>query len=290
MKKRIFYSWQSDLPNNTNRAFINNALEKAIKEIISDNIFSIIPFLDRDTAGLAGSPDISASIFQKIDASSVFVCDVSIINKLSSDNRATPNPNVLVELGYAISKLGWGSIILVMNEQYGGVEYLPFDLRGRKVLTYSISSESDSKAAEKNKISSILRNGISEILKELIDREAGESKSVVDAKQQTQNLQIDQEANSKLNIIRSISYTQQKNAALINAATEYIQMNRYDLAVNFALDITYTQQKNSFLISIANTSIEKSDLLTAEKAIAGITYIQQRNALGMKLLSMMNKL
>lgn len=96
MKKRIFYSWQSDLPNNTNRAFINNALEKAIKEIISDNSFSIIPFLDRDTAGLAGSPDISASIFQKIDASSVFVCDVSIINKLSSDNRATPNPNVLI--------------------------------------------------------------------------------------------------------------------------------------------------------------------------------------------------
>jgi hypothetical protein len=33
MRVTIFYSWQSDLPNNTNRGFIERALEKAIASI-----------------------------------------------------------------------------------------------------------------------------------------------------------------------------------------------------------------------------------------------------------------
>jgi len=39
MKQRIFYSWQSDLPNNNNRGFIENALEKAISNINADDSF-----------------------------------------------------------------------------------------------------------------------------------------------------------------------------------------------------------------------------------------------------------
>lgn len=33
MKRTVFYSWQSDLPNATNRSFIENALREAAKEI-----------------------------------------------------------------------------------------------------------------------------------------------------------------------------------------------------------------------------------------------------------------
>ena len=33
MKRTIFYSWQSDLSNSTNRGFIEECIEKAIKEI-----------------------------------------------------------------------------------------------------------------------------------------------------------------------------------------------------------------------------------------------------------------
>jgi hypothetical protein len=82
-----------------------------------------------------GAPDIAATIFQKIDACDVFVCDVSIIGR-SEGGRPTPNPNVMLELGYAIKTLGWGRVLLLMNEAYGGVADLPFDLRTKRVVRY----------------------------------------------------------------------------------------------------------------------------------------------------------
>jgi len=287
MKKRIFYSWQSDLPNNTNRAFINTALDKAITEINSDDTFSLIPFLDRDTAGLAGSPDIAASIFEKIDNSSVFVCDISIVNGISIEYRVTPNPNVLIELGYAISKIGWGKIILVMNENYGEVESLPFDLRGRKILTYCISSDTEHKAEERKKVSSILRNGIRDIIVNLNRNETIAENSNTSIKQIKQDSDVAQAATRKLGVIKSISYANQKNEALIKETSKYIEINRYDLAVEFAREIKYAKQKNELLIHIAESSIKNSDFLTAEKAVGGITYAKQRNELGMKLLELM---
>lgn len=47
--------------------------------------------------------------------------------------RATPNPNVLVELGYAAHSLGWDRIIVVVNTAHGAIEELPFDFRARIV-------------------------------------------------------------------------------------------------------------------------------------------------------------
>ena len=98
MKSVIFYSWQSDLPNATNRSFIEKALENAAKAIRNDDSISVEPVIDRDTAGVPGSPDIATTIFQKIEKADVFVCDVSFINQ-GTDARQTPNPNVLLELG-----------------------------------------------------------------------------------------------------------------------------------------------------------------------------------------------
>ncbi len=124
MSEHIFYSWQSDCPSNTNRAFILAALEKAIKEIHMDESTDVDPVIDRDTLGLAGSPDISQSIFSKIDMASVFVCDVTIIDSMAA--RPTPNPNVLIELGYAVKYLGWNRVIMAMNTEFGKPEDLPF--------------------------------------------------------------------------------------------------------------------------------------------------------------------
>jgi len=148
MTDRVFYSWQSDSPGNTNRNFILTALEKAIGEVKSDESIAVEPVIDRDTLGVAGSPDISESIFSKIEESSVFVCDVSIIEPAAS--KMTPNPNVLVELGYAIKVLGWNRIIMIMNTQYGEPTRLPFDLRSKRVLTYAISSSEAEKAPVRN--------------------------------------------------------------------------------------------------------------------------------------------
>lgn len=71
MNVSIFYSWQSDLPGKTNRNFIEDAIKKSLKGINKDN--RIIACIDRDTKDELGSPDIRASIFNKlITANSLF--------------------------------------------------------------------------------------------------------------------------------------------------------------------------------------------------------------------------
>src|SRR4051812_1324417 len=109
MRRRIFYSWQSDLPANRNRNLIEESLERAAKAIRKDENETIDPVIDRDTEGIDGAPAIADSIFAKIALADVFVADVSLIN-VGSTGRLTPNPNVLIELGYAIGRLGWGRI------------------------------------------------------------------------------------------------------------------------------------------------------------------------------------
>lgn len=158
----VFYSWQAWLPNATNRGFIEDALEKAVVRIGNDGDVTVVPVVDRDTAGLPGAPDIAASIFKKIDAASVFVADVT--NVSGEDARAAPNPNVSVETGYALRELGPERLILVMNKAFGKIEDLPFDLRMRRILTYELRPGDEGKAAERNKLTAALEAAIRAVL------------------------------------------------------------------------------------------------------------------------------
>jgi hypothetical protein len=148
-KQTIFYSWQSDLPNNTNRGFIQEQLEAAVTELKITEQLKVDPVVDRDTAGVAGSPDIGLTIFSKISKAAVFVCDVSIIHN-PEEGRPTPNPNVLIELGYALKTMDASRIIMVMNKSFGGPELLPFDLKQKRVITYDLPSGADKKEAKKS--------------------------------------------------------------------------------------------------------------------------------------------
>lgn len=107
---------------------------------------------DRDTLGVNGSPDITNTIFEKIEQSSLFICDISIINQNKSTERKLPNQNVLIELGYAIGVLGWDKIICIMNEDYGSISLLPFDLKQHRVVTYSGKNPKD-----KDRLASIIQ-------------------------------------------------------------------------------------------------------------------------------------
>ena len=160
---KVFYSWQSDLPNNINRSFIEQALEKAAKSIRSEAVLEVEPVIDRDTQGVPGAPDISNTIFTKIARSQVFVCDVSIVNEKGS-TRPSPNPNVLLELGYALRILGESRIILIMNTAFGGPELLPFDLRKKKVITYCQDTPGQGKADERKMLAARLKQEISTII------------------------------------------------------------------------------------------------------------------------------
>lgn len=164
MKVTIFYSWQSDLPNNTNRGLIERALQKAIDSIKADAETVLEPCLERDTAGVPGTPDIASTIFRKIDECQVFVGDVSIINANSPD-RKMPNPNVLLELGYAAKSVTWDNVICVFNTAFGDVGDLPFDLRLRRMCTYAVTAEQAVKADERDRLAAKLKEALTPVLK-----------------------------------------------------------------------------------------------------------------------------
>ena len=169
MKHVIFYSWQSDLATASNHTLIEDALENVINIMKKEDIVSIEPVLDRDTAGVAGSPDISKTIFDKIGGASAFIADVSIINA-GSPHRPVPNPNVLVELGYALRALGDNRVILILNDFFGGPEELPFDLRTRRAIRYS-SDPSNSDRATPRKALEIRLKGALELILQNVETE-----------------------------------------------------------------------------------------------------------------------
>lgn len=144
---RVFYSWQSDLPSNANRNLILGALERACEEIAAGGQIGVEPVVDRDTLDVPGAPNIGETILAKIRGAGAFVADVSLINPTRSPEcRPTPNPNVLIELGYAIGLLGHERIVLVFNTHYGVVEDLPFDLRQHRTLRYRAGPDDEKKA------------------------------------------------------------------------------------------------------------------------------------------------
>ncbi|NSW91595.1 MAG: hypothetical protein HPY74_13140 [Firmicutes bacterium] len=160
MKFNIFYSWQSDLPSKDNRSFIEECIKKVIKMIAGDiNVGEIFEY-DRDTKGASGSPDIADIIFNKIAKSDIFICDISIINP-DYYGRKMPNPNVLVELGYAAKTIGWEKIICFFNIKYGCLNDIPFDLNHRRIFQYNSDTEN-----EKQNVA----NGLAEAIKLMYSR------------------------------------------------------------------------------------------------------------------------
>lgn len=153
-KYTVFYSWQSDLPKETNLVAIRHCLRAAINKFENDNENLIIE-LDEATRNTPGSPNIPQTIFNKIENSDIFVCDLSTINNTSNEPRKVQNPNVLIELGYAISTLGWNRIILLFNNFHGTFPNdLPFDINRHRGTPFSIINKDDNNG--KNNLSNTL--------------------------------------------------------------------------------------------------------------------------------------
>lgn len=139
----LFYSWQSDLPDS--KRFIQATLDKLERKLKTSG--DICVTIDRDTIGVPGAPNIPATIWRKIEEADLFVADVSIINS-ASEGRKTPNPNVLLETGYAIHALGWDRVVLLFDEDYGTNDDEPFDLKQHRLTGFSLK---DDKTKEKGR-------------------------------------------------------------------------------------------------------------------------------------------
>ena len=139
-KKTIFYSWQSDLAET--RSLISDALKRCAKNINNNEKIEESLRLDHDTKEVAGWPDITTTILDKIEKCDIFIADITPITDPSSSSRVCPNPNVLFELGYALATgMKRTRIICVLNTHYlphADINALPFDIRGSRPLQFHL--------------------------------------------------------------------------------------------------------------------------------------------------------
>lgn len=172
-KIKLFYSWQSEVFPKANKNFIRSAIEVAGKKIKEECRLEI----DEATRNKAGSPNIPLSIFEKIDNSDAFVCDLSKVagatRARKGKRRAYFNSNVSIELGYAIRSLGWNRIILVSNLALGEPEEAPFDVRSHRFSTYYCKENTprskagkEAKSAARAKLADAIASTLSHLLKD----------------------------------------------------------------------------------------------------------------------------
>jgi len=204
MGKLIFYSWQSDLPNKTNRYFILDSLKKAVSDLNTDNIIQEAIRVEHDTTGEPGSPDIGQVIIDRIEKADIFVCDLSIINgniskehlqyvlsksvtgkddnsilfshpeyidELVKQNRLTPNPNVIFELGYALNQLGYERIIMIINSAFGSLDQLPFDLKTKRIHQYNLSIDAKNRNQVKTDLINFFKEALGYVLQNISEHE-----------------------------------------------------------------------------------------------------------------------
>ena len=169
MSLSVFYSWQSDSPKRTNRDFIESVLKKAsaglnraveFQEAIRDEVT-----FDKDTKGVPGTPPIVDTILNKISNCTVFVPDFTFVGHTDT-GRPTPNPNVLIEYGWALKELSHASIVPVMNTAFGEPDEktMPFDMRHlRHPTTYRLRI--DDNPESKSRIEEALVNELTKNLK-----------------------------------------------------------------------------------------------------------------------------
>lgn len=137
-KYTLFLSWQSDV--NSARSAIESAVKGAISSLLDTDQLNIE--LDESTWNTPGMPKIEDVIKDKIENSDIFVADITPI--ATKGTKQLPNPNVLIELGYALKCLGPERIILVAQKKSEwDVKDLPFDINHHRILIFKTPSQCD---------------------------------------------------------------------------------------------------------------------------------------------------
>ena len=152
---KVFWAWQSDLAGRISRFVIRDALDEAIKELKEAPDVEEPPekarradlHLDHDTKDVTGMPSVADTILEKIRVATVFVGDVTPVGagpaiqtpQGEQPGRPLMNPNVAIELGFALHGLSDKNVIAVLNLAYGGPECLPFDIKHKRwPVTYRL--------------------------------------------------------------------------------------------------------------------------------------------------------
>jgi hypothetical protein len=161
-KVTVFYAWQSDTHQRFNRHLIRMALEMAARRLNADKALNVELTIDSDTQGVPGQPPITDTILKKISACDIFAPDLTFVAQ-TEGGKFIPNPNVMVEYGYALRAKSQAAMLPIMNTAFGPPENLPFDMGHlRHPIQYYVS------AAAKNAERRTARKTLSEKLEEAL--------------------------------------------------------------------------------------------------------------------------
>jgi hypothetical protein len=199
----VFYAWQMDRDVKVNRWFIEKAIRSALKTLRLElretehdlKLANALPIeteeaqatypgpeADADivlTWGAQGEPGatlIAETILRRIEECDLFIADLTFVaHAETADNRRKllPNSNVLIEVG-AASRTGrrWDRMVLIVNNAFGTVESLPFDLRHRHcTVQYELQSSDDPEKSAKLKL---LTQSIADQMRPILRRAASE--------------------------------------------------------------------------------------------------------------------
>ncbi|MBQ20482.1 MAG: hypothetical protein CMD31_06960 [Flavobacteriales bacterium] len=178
MNYKVFFAYQSDIPEEYGKKFIHDAMNKTISRFKKEGINIELDFGMRKTPG---NPLLIDEMLRKSKEADLVLVDLTftssknwfeskkvnffnkeirVLNKV--DEKKSSNPNALIETGYAWAQKGFNRTVLLMNIAYGSPDELPVDLKGfRYAIPFDLSKNNFDKVKDKrNEFSDDLYNAI----------------------------------------------------------------------------------------------------------------------------------
>ncbi len=146
---KLFFSWQSDLPDE--KKFIRKQLQDICDDLDIE--------YDEDTRDTGSAEFVTDILLRKIKNSSVFIADLTPVGR-TENNKALANPNVCFELGFAECHLGRSRIIITYNESLATFDDLPFDLSKRNSVRFKIPNTSSDKSIYKKQLKKAVEDAL----------------------------------------------------------------------------------------------------------------------------------
>ena len=121
-------------------AYSNNRPEtKMTYDKVCEKIDNIIDVDDND---INNSHQLLNKIKNHIKSADIFVCDITP-DHILTENIPLPNPNAMIELGYALQYFENSNIILLLNEKISKI--IPSMLSGFELLYYNSDETTNKK-------------------------------------------------------------------------------------------------------------------------------------------------
>ena len=195
------------------------------------------------------SHQLLTKIKNHIKTADIFVCDITpdyIINEKEQELKhiVLPNPNVMLELGYALEYFESNNIILLLNESIS--KNIPSMLSGFEILYYNNLNEEyylDIVEKIKSNVNNYkLKEGWSNFKYQLSDKFINSLEGILDIKPINYVIRINKEINQavilfqhnkgKINIISKKLQLKDKEICLSNYDNLYNEIQHLELIIN----------------------------------------------------------